>query len=117
MDRSIRVYQSCAWASLEAILSGLQEVNDSTVETKVKATASGLLKKVKCFDFIASLIFIKNITLKTKFLRDSLQREELNIIEALEMTKATITSLEKIKKGGDGNDFPDNSCNRIRKEA
>ena len=34
--------------------------------------------------------------LKKKFLNDALQREELNIIEALEMTKATITSLERI---------------------
>ena len=85
------------WASLEAVLRGLEEVNSSTVETKVKATASGLVKKVKCFDFIASLMFMKNIMLKTKFLSDALQRE-LNIIEALEMTKATITSLERINE-------------------
>ena len=85
------------WASLEAVLSSLEEVNNSTVEMKVKATASGLLKKVKSFDFIASLMFMKNIMLKTKFLSDELQREELNIIEALEMTKATIISLERIK--------------------
>ena len=65
---------------------------------KVKATASGLVKKVKCFDFMASLMFMKNIMLKTKFLSDALQREELNIIEALEMTKATITSLERINE-------------------
>ena len=86
------------WASLEAVLSGLQEVNDSTVETQTKATASGLVKKVKSFDFIANLMFMKNIMLKTKFLSDALQREELSIIEALEMTKATITSLEKINE-------------------
>ena len=85
------------WASLEAVLRGLEDVNCSTVETKVKATASGLVKKVKCFDFIASLMFMKNIMLKTKFLSDALQRE-LNIIEALEMTKATITSLERINE-------------------
>ena len=41
---------------------------------------------------------MKNIMLKTKFLSDALQREELNIIEALEMTKATITSLERISE-------------------
>ena len=61
------------WASLEAVLSGLQEVNDSAVETKVKATAFSLMKKVKCFHFIASLMFMKNIMLKTKFLNDALQ--------------------------------------------
>ena len=65
------------------------------METKVKATASGLMKEVNCFDFIASLMFMKNIILKTKFLNDALQREELNIIEALKMTKATIASLER----------------------
>ena len=84
------------WASLEAVLSGLHEVKNSTVETKVKAMASGLVKKVKCFDFIVSLMSMKNIMLKTKFLSDTLQREELNIIEAVEMTQATITSLERI---------------------
>ena len=42
------------WASLEAVLRGLQEVNIFTVETKVKATASSLVKKVKCFDIFYS---------------------------------------------------------------
>ena len=84
------------WASLEPVIHALQEVNESTVETKVKASASALLKNVKGFDFIASLMFMKNIMLKTKFLCDTLQREELNIIQALEITKATIKSLERI---------------------
>ena len=34
--------------------------------------------------------------LKTKFVSDTLQRENLNIIQALEMSKATIKFLERI---------------------
>jgi hypothetical protein len=41
-------------------------------------------------------MFMKNIMLKMKFVSDTLQRENLNIIQALEMTKATIKFLERI---------------------
>jgi hypothetical protein len=66
------------------------------LDAKVKATISGLLKNVKSFDFIVSLMFMKNIMFKTKILSEILQQEELNTVDALEMTKATVTSLERI---------------------
>ena len=48
-------------------------------------------------DFIAALMFMKNIILKTSRLAESLQAEDLNIVDALSITRATITALSKIQ--------------------
>ena len=85
------------WTSLEAIVKALEEAFAvPKLDSKVKAMISGLLKNVKSFDFIVSLMFMKNIMFKTKILSESLQQEELNIMDALQLTKATVTSLERI---------------------
>ena len=85
------------WTSLEAIIKALEEAFAAPkLDAKVKATISGLLKNVKSFDFIVSLMFMKNIMFKTKILSEILQQEELNIVDALELTKATVTYLERI---------------------
>ena len=85
------------WTSLEAIVKALEEAFAvPKLHSKVKAMISGLLKNMKSFDFIVSLMFMKNIMFKTKILSESLQREELNIMDALQLTKVTVTSLERI---------------------
>ena len=51
---------------------------------------------------------MKNIMFKTKILSESLQQEELNIMDALQLTKATVTSLERINnKEAEINDMID----------
>ena len=85
------------WTSLEAIVKALEEAFAvPKLYSKIKAMISALLKNVKSFDFIVSLMFMKNIMFKTKILSESLQQEELNIMDALQLTKATVTSLERI---------------------
>ena len=93
------------WTSLEAIVKALEE---AFTVPKGKAMISGLLKNVKSFDFIVSLMFMKNIMFKNKILSESLQQEELNIMDVLELTKASVTSLERINnKEAEINDMID----------
>ena len=70
------------WISYEAIVEALEEILTKPVDAKTRAHASGLLKKIKQLDFIASIMFMKNVMLKTSKLAEALQAEELNILDA-----------------------------------
>ena len=63
----------------------------------VQAAATGLLAKVLRVDFVVSLMFMRIILWKTKILTESLQKENLNIVDALEAVNITVKSLEDIR--------------------
>ena len=69
----------------------------SSVDAKGKALATRLLAKLLRVEFVVSLMFMRLLLWKTKVLTEVLQRENLNIIDALNAIKATITSLEVIR--------------------
>ena len=76
--------------------------NDGSVDAKGKAAATGLLAKVLRVDFVVSLMFMRIILWKTKVLTESLQKENLNIVDALEAVNGTVKSLEDIRKDDEG---------------
>lgn len=95
--------------SFELIARTLQEIYTTTTTTttfdsKTKTKALGLLKKLQSFDFIAGLMFTKNILIKCKILTESLEAKELNIIDASLLVESTIKSLDIINDDSDGMD-------------
>lgn len=83
--------------SFEAIVSALDEIKQmKNADTKTKAQASGLLKRILNFDFIACLMFMKNIMYKARIATEKLEEEEMNIIDAIEMLDATKKLFERI---------------------
>ena len=74
--------------------------NDGSVDAKGKAAATGLLAKVLRVDFVVSLMFVRIILWKTKVL--TLQKENLNIVDALDAVNGTVKSLEDIRKDDEG---------------
>ena len=62
-----------------------------------KSKANGLLNKIKSFDFILALMFMKNIMYKTKYMVDVLQTETLDISGAIITMESTQKILEGIK--------------------
>ena len=86
------------WASYDGVLDVLRKIEClSSVDAKGKALATGLLAKLLRVDFVVSLMFMRLVLWKTKVLTEVLQGENLNIIDALNAIKATITSLEIIR--------------------
>ena len=70
------------WISYEAVIEVLRKIsNDGSVDAKGKAAATGLLAKVLQVDFVVSLMFMRIILWKTKVLTESLQKENLNIVD------------------------------------
>ena len=49
-------------------------------------------------DFVLSMMFMKNIMPKTKHMTEALQAEELNIVDAMTIIKATVDNLRRIKE-------------------
>ena len=91
------------WISYEAVIEVLRKIsNDGSVDAKGKAAATGLLAKVLRVDFVVSLMFMRIILWKTKVLTESLQKENLNIVDALEAVNGTVKSLEDIRKDDEG---------------
>lgn len=84
------------YAVLSQCLEG-KEITSSISDSKVQAQACGLLEKVACLDFIVAIMS------KTKILVKLLQRDDLNILDALKATRATIQLLGNIQSndGGD----------------
>ncbi|CAB4011746.1 zinc finger MYM-type 1-like [Paramuricea clavata] len=91
------------WISYEAVIEVLRKIsNDGSVDAKGKAAATGLLAKVLRVDVVVSLMFMRIILWKTKVLTESLQKEDLNIVDALEALDGTVKSLQDIRKDDEG---------------
>ena len=91
------------WISYETVIEVLRKIsNDGSVDAKGKPAATGLLAKVLRVDFVVSLMFMRIILWKTKVLAESLQKETLNIVDALEAVNGTMKSLKDIRKYDEG---------------
>lgn len=86
------------WVSFEIIIQALNEVSISNeYDRNAKTKAFGPEKKSLEFDFIVSLMFIKNIMYKQKILTEQLQNKELNIIDAIMLINNCIIRLSHIR--------------------
>ncbi|CAB4028662.1 zinc finger MYM-type 1-like, partial [Paramuricea clavata] len=83
--------------SATQIIEALEELENSA-DTKTKAKAGILLDRVKSFEFIVMLMFMRNIMIKTKILTKQIQSVDINIIDTLEAAKATISTLRHLRE-------------------
>ena len=87
------------WMSYEAVLDVLETIsNTASVDAKGKAAATGLSCKLLRVDFVVCLMFMRIILWKTKVLTEWLQAKDFNIVDAMQVLRGTITSLEDIRK-------------------
>ena len=70
--------------------------NSGDFDTSTKVTARSLCDKMMSIDFVLSMMFMKNIMPKTKQMTEALQAEELNIVDAMTIIKATVDNLRRI---------------------
>ena len=91
------------WRSYEEICEVLDDIRKATkkydAETRTKAI--GLFYRIKSFDFIVALIFIKNIMYKTKHMVGVLQTEELDASGALISMNSTLTIFESMRSNAE----------------
>lgn len=99
-EESIRA----VWSSYGVILEVLGILNGSMYDMKTRVKATALQEKIKSFNFVVMLMFMKNVMGKTKCLTTEVQGIDINIIDTVESFKATITTLEHIRNDSDGLD-------------
>ena len=86
------------WASYKETCCSLEEIScDECFDKASKTKAFGLLTKIKSFDFIFAIMFMKNIMYKMQLMIDTLQTEELDVSGALLVMAETKESLECIR--------------------
>ena len=85
-------YIQAVWLSYDEIVESLEELKDSD-DPKTKTKASNLLGRVKLFEFIIMLMFMRNVMLKTKILTKEVQSVDINIVDTLEAAIATLRHL------------------------
>ena len=62
-------------------------------DNKTKAKAENLLARVRSFQFIVMIMFMKSVMIKTKILTKQVQSVNTNIVDTLESAKVTISTL------------------------
>lgn len=67
------------WGSLEAIIKSLDQIcsDNGNFDKGTRSKALGLQKQLLSFDFIVSIIFMKNIMYKLKCLNETLETKHL----------------------------------------
>jgi len=67
------------WGSLEAIIKSLDEIcsDNGHFDKGTRSKALGLQKQLLSFDFIVSIMFMKNIMYKFKFLTETLEAKNV----------------------------------------
>ena len=87
------------WRSFEAIQNALQAVSSlGRVEANVRNKALALHTNMCKFDFVFALMFMRLVMKKTKLLTLEMQKEELNILDALTLVEETVKILESMRE-------------------
>lgn len=87
------------WCSLEAIIKSLDEIcsDNKNFDKGTRSKALGLQKQLLSFDFIVSIIFMKNVLYKLKFLTEALETKHLCLIDAIALIDSTMKIMTEIK--------------------
>lgn len=72
------------------------QLSNNGFDRNTRTKDLGLRKKILSFDFIVSLAFMKSIMFKLKALTETLESQNLSLIDAAILIDTTITSLEDI---------------------
>jgi hypothetical protein len=87
------------WRSFEAIKDVLLTLSTMDgIDSSAQTRAASLHGKVLKFDFMFALMFMRLIMKITKILTIQMQKEELNILDALMAIEETVASLGTIRR-------------------
>ena len=80
-----------------AIVKALKQIEDESKSGKVASDASGLHFQIYKFEFILCLLVLKDLMVKCRTINDYLQREDIDIISALQIVDTTVKTLKEMR--------------------
>jgi len=75
----------------------LDEVQSGSQSGRVASKASGLKHQMLKFEFLVRLLVLKDLLSKCRTISDYLQKEDIDIVTALQVVDATITTLKSMR--------------------
>lgn len=84
-------------ANFSAILKALDEIEQSSHNCRVTAEAVGLRYQMLKFEFVLCLTVFKDVLFKCRCISDYLQREDIDIVSALQVADTTIKTLKEMR--------------------
>ena len=83
--------------NLPAIILALDEVQSCSQSGCVASEASGLKHQILKFEFLMCLVVLKDLLSKCRTISDYLQREDIDIVTALQVVDTTVTTLKSMR--------------------
>ena len=84
--------------NFSAIVQALDEIEESSHNGRIASEASGLRHQMLKFEFLTCLLVLKDLLTKCRTVSDYLQREDIDIVTALEVVDTTVKTLLKNEK-------------------
>ena len=83
--------------NLSAIVLALDEVQSCSQSGRVVSEASGLKHQILKFEFLMCLLVLNDLLSKCRTISDYLQREDIDIVTALQVVDTTIATLKSMR--------------------
>ena len=81
------------YENFEAIVKSLEEIEDNCYDGRISAEACGLKFSILKFDFFLCLFVLKDLLFKCRTVSDYLQREDIDIVSALQVVDTTVKTI------------------------
>ena len=88
IDAILAVYENYS-----AILTALDEIEDNSSNGRVSSEACGLRYQMLKFEYLICLVVLKDLLSKSQTISSYLQREDIDIVSALQVVDSTVKTL------------------------
>ena len=92
IDAILAVYENYS-----AILLALDEIQDNSSNGRVSSEACGLRHQMLKFEFFICLVVLKDLLSKCQTISSYLQREDIDIVSALQVVDSTVKTLQSMR--------------------
>ena len=85
------------YENFTAIKKALEEIEEQSSDGRVAADAGGLVFSIMKFEFCICLVVLKDILFKCRTVSDYLQREDIDIVSALQVVDTTVKTIKEMR--------------------
>ena len=85
------------YENFTAIKKALEEIEEQSSDGRVAADAGGLVFSIMKFEFCICLVVLKDILFKCHTVSDYLQREDIDIVSALQVVDTTVKTIKEMR--------------------
>ena len=85
------------YENFTAIKKALEEIEEQSSDSRVATDAGGLVFSIMKFEFCICLVVLKDILFKCRTVSDYFQREDIDIVSALQVVDTTVKTIKEMQ--------------------